>query len=201
MDTVRLRRANRRQAQGLSGKLTDLYMDSRGTSLPEAYRRPSRRHFLNRLTADIRRPGFAMVIAETDGLGRCASGFPVRGDGFWRFGFGAAPPRGIEQLTASSGVFAIIDFPVRPHPQDAHVARRSQERLPADHQASLGATLADRAGHPALTSLRSWGRPAVGEIRKPITATLLRVPVLPVGERTAPRLAGLAHDAWTRWPA
>ncbi|MFF1307974.1 hypothetical protein [Streptomyces sp. NPDC058307] len=142
-----------------------------------------------------------MVIAETDDRGRCASDFPVRGEGFWRFGFGAAPPRGVERLTPLGGVFAIIDFPVRPHPQDAHVARRSQERLPADHQASLGATLVDRADHPAFTSLRSWGRPAVGEIRKPVTATLLRVPGLPVGERTAPRPAGLAHDAWTRWSA
>ncbi|WP_254710068.1 hypothetical protein [Streptomyces lunaelactis] len=176
-------------------------MDSRETSPPEAYRRPSRRHFLDRLTADIRRPGFAMVIAETDGPVGCASGFPVRGDGFWWLGFDGAPPRGIEQLTASSGVLAITDIPVRPHPQDAHVARRSQERLPADQQASLGvATLVGRADHPALTSLRSWGWPDVGEVRKPVTATLLRVLVLPVCERTAPRLEGLVHDAWTRWP-
>lgn len=153
-----LRRVNRRPAQGLSGKLTDLH----------------------RLTADIRRPGFAMVIAETDGLVGCAFGFPV--------------------VAASSGVFAIIDMLVRPHPQDAHVARRLQERPPADHQASLGATLVDRADHPALTALRSWGWLDVGEIWKPITATLLRALVLPVGGRTAARPEGLAHDAWTRWP-
>jgi hypothetical protein len=202
MDAVRLRRVNRRQAQGLSGKLTDLYGDSRKTSPPEAYRRTSRQHVLNRLTAGIRRPGFAMVIAETGGLVGCASGFPVRGDGFWWLGFDGALPRAIEQLTASGGDFAIPDIPVRPHPQDAHVARRSQERLPADQQASLGvATLVYRADHPALPSLCFWGWPAAGEIRKPITATLLRVSALPLGVRTAMRPAGLAHDAWTRWPA
>lgn len=200
MDAVRLRRVNRRLTQGLSGKLTDLYVDSRETSPPEAYRRPSRGHSLNRPTADIRRPGFAMVIAETDGLVGCAPGFPVHGDGCWWLGFEGALPRGIEQLTASSGVFAITDILVRPHPQDAHMARRLQERLPADHQASLGATLVDRADHPALTALRSWGWPDVGEIWKPISARLLRVLVLPVGERTAARPEGLAHDAWTRWP-
>jgi hypothetical protein len=199
MEAIRLRRVNRRLAQGLSGKLTDLYVDSRETSPPEAYCRPSRRHFLNRLTADIRRPGFAMVIAETDGLVGCAFGFPVRSAGFWWPGFDGALPRGIEQLAAPSGVFAITDILVRPHPQDAHVARRLQERLLADHQASLGATLVDRADHPILTTLRSWGWLDVGEFWKPTSATLLRVLVLPVGEPTAARPEGLAHDAWTRW--
>ncbi|MGW0632392.1 GNAT family N-acetyltransferase [Streptomyces sp. NPDC002758] len=200
MDAVRLRRVNRWQAQGLSGKLTDLYVDSRETPPPEAYRRPNRRHFLNRLTADIRRPGFAMVIAETNGLVGCAFGFPVRSDGFWWLGFDGALPRGIEQLTASSGVFAITDILVRPHPQDQGVGRRLQERLLADGQASLGATLVDRADHPTLTALRSGRWLDVGEIWKPISATLLRVLVLPLGERTAARLEGLAHDARTRWP-
>lgn len=185
MDAVRLRRVNRWLAQGLSGKLVDLYVDSRETSPPQAYRRPSRQQFLNRLTAEIRRPGFAMVIAETDGLVGCAFGFPVRGDGFWRLGFGGALPRGIERLTASSGVFAITDILVRPHLQDEHVARRLQERLLTDHQASLGVTLVDQADHPALTALHSGGWRDVGEIWKPVSATLLRVLVLPVGERTA----------------
>ncbi|WP_369244785.1 hypothetical protein [Streptomyces sp. R41] len=200
MDAVRLRRVNRWQAQGVSGELADLYVDSRETSPREAYRPPGRQDFLNRLTAEIRRPGFAMVIAETDGLVGCAFGFPVRSDGFWWLGFDGALPRGIEQLTESGGVFAITDLLVRPHPQDAHMARRLQERLLADHQASLGATLVDRADHPALTALRSWGWLDVGEIWRPVSATLLRVLVLPVGERTAARLEGLAHDAWTRWP-
>lgn len=200
-DAVRLRRVNRWQAQGLGGELADLYVASRETSPRETYRAPGREDFLNRLTGDIRRPGFAMVIAETDGLVGCALGFPVRGDGLWWLGFDGALPRSIEQLTASGGVFAITDILVRPHPQDEHVARRLQERLLTDHQASLGATLVDRADRPTLTALRSWGWLDVGEIWRPVSTTLLRVLVLPVGERTAARLEGLAHDARTRRPA
>ncbi|MFD3581712.1 hypothetical protein [Streptomyces sp. NPDC058683] len=200
MDAVRLRRVNRWQAQDLSGKLTDLYVDSRETSPPEACRRLSRRRFLNRLTADIRRPGFALVIAETDRLVGCAFGFPVRGDGCLWLGVDAALSRGIGQLTAPGGVFAVTDILVRPHPRGAHVARRLQDRLLAGHQAKLGATLVDGADLPALAALRSWGWLDVGETWMPIGATLLRVLVLPVGERTTARLRGPAHDAWTRWP-
>lgn len=200
MDAVLLRRVNRWQAQGVSGELADLYMDSRGTSPRAAYRPPGRQDFLNRLSAEIRRPGFAMVIAETDGLVGCAFGFPVRSDGFWWLGFDGALPRGIERLTESGGVFAITDILVRPHPRDKHVARRLQERLLSDQHASLGATLVDRFDHPALAALRSWGWLDVGEIWRPVSATLLRVLVLPVGERTAARLTGLAREAWTRWP-
>jgi hypothetical protein len=201
MEAVRLRRVNRGLAQDLSGKLTDLYVDCHETSSrPDAYCRPSRRHFLNRLTADIRRPGFAMVIAETDCLAGCAFGFPVRSDGFWSTGLDGALPRGVERLAAAGGVFAITDILVPPHPQDAHVARRLQERLLADHRASLGATLVDRSDHPTLTTLRSWGWLDVGAFCRPTSATLLRVLVLPVGEPTALRPEGLAHDAWTRRP-
>ncbi|MFI6495074.1 hypothetical protein ACIBK0_48270, partial [Streptomyces sp. NPDC050564] len=110
MDALRLRRVNRWQAQGLAGGLADLYVDSRETSPREEYRPPGRQDFLNRLTGDIRRPGFAMVIAEADGLVGCAYGFPVRSDGFWWLGFDGALPRSIEQLTESGGVFAITDI-------------------------------------------------------------------------------------------
>ncbi|TFV32019.1 hypothetical protein E4K10_13680 [Streptomyces sp. T1317-0309] len=202
MDAVLLRRVNRWQAQAVSGELADLYVDSRETSPREPYRPPGRQDFLNRLTTEIRRPRFAMVIAETDGLVGCAFGFPVRGDGFWWLGFEGALPRGIEQLTESGGLFAITDILVRPHPrnQEHDVARRLQEWLLTDHQASLGATLVHRADHLVIAALRSWGWLDVGEIWRPISATLLRVLVLPVGERTAARLEGLAYGAWTRWP-
>ncbi|WP_369171245.1 hypothetical protein AB5J49_26600 [Streptomyces sp. R28] len=200
MDAVRLRRVNRWLAQDLGGELADLYVDSRETSPAEAYRSRSRQDFLNRLTGDIRRPGFAMVIAETDGLVGCAYGFPVRSDGFWWLGFDGALPSSIEQITESGGVFAITDILVRPPPQDQDVARRLQKRLLSDHQASLGATLVDQDDHPALASLRSWGWLDVGEVRRPASPTMFRALVFPLGERTAARLEGLAHDAWTRWP-
>ncbi|MFF8534350.1 hypothetical protein ACF07B_20805 [Streptomyces sp. NPDC015532] len=176
-------------------------MDSHETSSrPDAYGRPSRRQFLDRLTADIRRPGFAMVIAETDGLVGCAFGSPMLSDAFGRIGFDRALPRGVEQLAAAQGVFAITDILIPPHPQNAHVARRLQERLLADHQASLGATLVDRADHPTLTTRRSWGWLDVGAFWKPTGTTPLRVLILPAGKSTSRRSEVLAHDAWTRWP-
>jgi hypothetical protein len=200
MDAILLRRVNRWRAQAVSGELADLYVDSREASPREAYRPPGRQDFLNRLTAEIRRPGFAMVIAETDGLVGCAFGFPVRSDGIWWPGFDGALPRGILRLTKPHGVFAITDILVRSHPQDRNVARRLQERLLSDQHAALGATLVDRFDHGALAALRSWGWLDVGELWSPVSATLLRALVLPVGERTAERPAGLAHGAWTRWP-
>jgi hypothetical protein len=199
MDAVRLRRLNRWLAQGLGEELADLYVDSRETSAPEAYRGRSRQDFLHRLTGDIRRPGFAMVIAETDRLVGCAFGFPVDSDGFWWLGFDGALPRSIEQLTGSGGVFAITTTLVRPHPQDREVARRLQERLLSNHQASLGATLVDQNDHPTLAALRSWGWRDAGEVWRPGGPTTFRALVLPRGERTAARMEGLAHDAWTRW--
>ncbi|MEU9917601.1 hypothetical protein [Streptomyces sp. NPDC051001] len=200
MDAILLRRVNRWRAQAVSGKLADLYVDSREASPREAYRPPGRQEFLNRLTAEIRRPGFAMVIAETDGLVGCAFGFPVRSDGVLWPGVDGALPRGIVRLTKPRGVFAITDILVRPHPQDRNVARRLQERLLSDQHAALGATLVDRFDHGALAALRSWGWLDVGELWSPVSATLLRALVLPVGERTAARPAGLAHGTWTRWP-
>lgn len=101
MEAVRLRRVNHWLAQGLGGELAELYVDSREMSAAEAHRSRSRHDFLNRLTGDIRRPGFAMVIAETDHVVGCAFGFPVRSDGFWWLGFDGALPHSIEQLTAS----------------------------------------------------------------------------------------------------
>jgi hypothetical protein len=200
MDAVRLRRVNRSLAQDLSGKLADLYVDARETSPREAYRAPGRQDFLNRLTGDIRRPGFAMVIAETDHLVGCTYGFPVRSDGFWWLGFDGALPQSIEQLTESGGVFAITSILVQPHEQGQDMARRLQERLLSDHQASLGATLVDQNDHPTLASLRSWGWLDVGEVRRSADPTMFRALVFPLGERTTARLEGLAHDAWTRWP-
>ncbi|WP_249125795.1 hypothetical protein [Streptomyces sp. A2-16] len=199
-DAVRLRRVNRWLAQDLSGELADLYVDSRQTSAAEAYRTRSRQDFLNRLAGDIRRPGFAMVIAETDHLVGCAFGFPVAGDGFWWRGFDGALPRSIEQLTLSGGVFAITGILVRPRPRDREVARRLQERLLSGHQASLGATLVDPGDLQTLASLRSWGWLDLGEVWRPAGPTALHALVFPLGERTTARLDGLAHDAWTRWP-
>jgi hypothetical protein len=191
MAPVRLRRLNRWLVEDLCEDLADLYVESRVTAPGDAYRRPSRQNFLDRLTTDIRRPGFAMVIAETDRLMGCAFGFPVRGDGSWRVGFDGTLPRSIDQLTVSGRVFAFADILVRPHPQDRDLARRVQERLLTDHQSSLGATLVDRADRATSAALRSWGWLDIGKFRRPAGPTTFRALVLPVGERTTARLEGL----------
>ncbi|UQA94452.1 hypothetical protein [Streptomyces halobius] len=177
--------------EDLREDLADLYVESRATAPGDPYRRPSRQDFLNRLTTYMRRPGFAVVIAEMDGLMGCAFGFPVRGDGSWWFGFDGALPRSIDQLTVSGRAFAFGDILIRPHPQDRGLARRVQERLLTGHQASLGATLVDPADRPALAALRSWGWLDIGELRRPAGATTFRALVLPLGERTTARLEGL----------
>lgn len=188
---VRLRQLDRRMVDGMREDLADLYVDSRATAPGDAYRRPGRQDFLNRVTTDMGRPGFAMVIAESDGLMGCAFGFPVRGDGSWWLGFDGVMPRSVGHLTVSGRAFAFSDILIRPHPQDRRLARRVQERLLTDHQASLGATLVDGADHAALAALRSWGWLDVGELRRPLGAATFRALVFPAGERTAASLAGL----------
>ncbi|MDG4857974.1 hypothetical protein P8605_07360 [Streptomyces sp. T-3] len=180
--------------------LADLYAACCATPPSESFRSRSRLDFLSRLSGDTRRPGFAMVIAETQGLVGCAVGFPVRSDDSWWLGFVGALPRTVEQLTESDGVFAITQLLVRPHARELEVARRLQERVLAEHQASLGVTLVVPDDHPRLDSLRSWGWRDLGEIWRPAGPAAFRVMVLPVGERTAQRLEGLSRHAWTRWP-
>ncbi|MFI1399940.1 hypothetical protein [Streptomyces sp. NPDC020681] len=88
----------------------------------------------------------------------------------------------MEQLTESDNVFAINKILVAAHAQDDDIARRLQQRLLTDHQASLGATLVDQADHPSLASLRSWGWRDIGEVWKPAGPTVFRALVLPLGE-------------------
>ncbi|MGW2572061.1 hypothetical protein [Streptomyces sp. NPDC001537] len=183
MAPVRLRRLNRRLVEDLREDLAGLYAESRVRARGDAYRPPGRQEFLNRLTADLRRPGFAMVIAESDGLMGCAFGFPVRGDGSWWLGFDGVLPRSVGCLTVSGRAFAFGDILIRPHPQDPELARRVQERLLTDHQASLGAVLVDGADHPTLAALRSWGWLDVGELRRPLGVTTFRALVFPLAER------------------
>ncbi len=191
MAPVRLRRLSRWLVEDLREDLAGLYVESRATPPGAPYRRPSRQNFLNRLVTEMRRPGFAMVIAETDSLRGCAFGFPVRRDGSWWLGFEGTLPRSVGQLTVSGNVFAFADILIRPHPQDRELAHRVQERLLIDHQALLGATLVDRADHPTLAALRSWGWLDIGELRRPLGTATLRALVFPLGERTTARPGGL----------
>ncbi|MFF5518865.1 hypothetical protein [Streptomyces coeruleorubidus] len=203
---VRLRRLNRWQAETLREDLADLYVESSRAQAGQEYR--GREAFLRRLTGDIRRAGFALLIAEDTAFAGCAYGFPVPREGTWWRGFDGALPQSVEQLTASGHVFAITEIVVHPHTDDQGLARRLQERLLADHHASLGATLVHQADALACDAFLSWGWQDIGAIRRPPDPTVLRPPapallralVLPLGPRSTARADGLAHENRTQRP-
>ncbi|WP_234390453.1 hypothetical protein [Streptomyces sp. MMG1533] len=207
---VRLRPLNRWQAETLREDLADLYVESSRARPGEEYE--GREAFLRRLTGDIRRPGFALLIAEDTAFAGCAYGFPVRREGAWWRGFVGPLPRSVEQLTASGHVFAITETLIHPHTQDRNLARRLQERLLADHHASLGATLVDQTDAMALDAFLSWGWEDIGQVlRRPSDpASLhpsdsearraLRALVLPLGPHTIADPQALAHENRTQRP-
>ncbi|MFF3494481.1 hypothetical protein ACFYWS_24365 [Streptomyces sp. NPDC002795] len=96
--------------------------------------------FLQRLLTDMRRPGFALVVAENTALTACAYGFPLR-EGLMEIREIVVPRRVREQ---SQG-------------RDWNLARRLQRRLLDDHGHATGLTLVDRTDVRALAALRSWG--------------------------------------------
>ncbi|MFV0133163.1 hypothetical protein ACLGIH_07960 [Streptomyces sp. HMX87] len=202
---VRLRRLDRWQTETLREDLADLYVESSRARPGAEYR--GREEFLRRLTAAVRRPGFALLIAEDTAFAGCAYGFPVGRDGTWWRGFEGTLPQGVGQLTASGHVFAVTETLVHPYTeqQDA-VARRLQERLLADHHASLGATLVSEADPVALDAFRSRGWQDVGRVLRSPDPSALRPPapvplralILDLGPRTAARPHGLAHENRTQ---
>jgi len=198
LDTVRLRRLNRWQAEGLREDLADLYVESSATEAGEEFH--DRQKFLHRLADNVKLPGFDMLVAEAEALTGCVLGFSVPRDGSWWQGFDGPLPQNLEQLTASGHVFAILETVVHPH-QHAHgLARRLQERLLIDHQASLGVTLVDQSACSAGAALTDWGWQEAGRIQRMPGPTTLRVLVLPLGERTEQHPDGLAHNDRTQRP-
>ncbi|MEU7578671.1 hypothetical protein AB0B50_13800 [Streptomyces sp. NPDC041068] len=96
--------------------------------------------FLRRLRYDMRRPGFALLVAEDPLMTACAYGFPVR-----------------------ARLFAIREIVVPPGVRRQHfsrewnLARRLQRRLLCDHGNATGITVVARSDRPTLDALRSWG--------------------------------------------
>jgi len=207
-DALRLRRLNRWQAETLKEDLADLYVESSRAQPGEGYR--GREAFLRRLTGAIRRPGFALLIAESTAFAGCVYGFPVRREGTWWRGFDGPLPQSVEQLTASGHVFAITETVVHPHADDQGLARRLQHRLLADHHASLGATLVEQADAAVCNAFLSWGWQDIGLVRRPSDEQLLRPSdpvvlralVLPfgLGRLTTAHPDGLAHEIRTQRP-
>ncbi|MFF4804052.1 hypothetical protein ACFY1U_37695 [Streptomyces sp. NPDC001351] len=194
MDTVRLRRLNRWQAEGLREDLADLYVESSVTPPGEEFR--GRQEFLWRLTDGVKLPGFDMLVAEARSLTGCVFGFPVPRDGSWWEGFDGPLPQNLEQLTASGHVFAILETVVHPHQYARGLARRLQQRLLADHQSSLGVALVDQSDGSARAALEAWGWQEAGHVLR--APTVLCVLLLPLGERTTEHPDGLAHNDRTQ---
>jgi len=196
MDTVRLRRLNRWQAEGLREDLADLYVESTVTRPGEEFH--GRQEFLRRLADAVKLPGFDMLVAEARSLTGCVFGIPVPRDGSWWQGFDGPLPQNLEQLTASGHVFATLETVVHPHQYARGLARRLQERLLADHEASLGVTLVDRSEPSARAALEAWGWQDAGRVHR--AQTVLCVLLLPLGERTTEHPDGLTHNDRTQRP-
>ncbi|BDD73258.1 hypothetical protein ACWDYK_22310 [Streptomyces anthocyanicus] len=158
----RLRPLTRRQIEDRFAELGNLYAQTSGGG-PRAWN-VARGAFLRRLTADVRRPGFGLLIAETTVLTGCAYGYPVPGGdppgvrGLERYLTGSVLP-----VAASGRLFLVsgIVVPARVrrehHDRAWNLARRLQARLLAEHDAALGVTLVDRADGATVRALRSWG--------------------------------------------
>ena len=198
LDTVRLRRLNRWQAEGLREDLADLYVESSAAEPGEEFH--DRQQFLHRLADDVKLPGFDMLVAESEALTGCVWGFSVPRDGSWWQGFDGPLPQNLEQLTASGHVFAILETVVHPHQHARGLARRLQERLLTDHQASLGVTLVDQSAGSTCAVFKNWGWQDAGRIERLPGPKAFRVLVLPLGERTEDHPDGLAHNDRTQRP-
>ncbi|MEV6174640.1 hypothetical protein AB0L99_41335 [Streptomyces sp. NPDC051954] len=200
MDTVRLRRLNRWQAEHLREDLADLYVES--SAAPPGEEFEGRQGFLRRLEHDVQLPGFDLLVAEARSLTGCVFGIPVPRDGSWWQGFDGPMPQNLEQLTASGHVFAILETIVHPHQQarSRGLVRRLQERLLADHQASLGVTLVVESDRSVRAALEAWGWQEAGQVHRLPGPTPLRLLVLPLGARTVEQPDGLGHNDRTHRP-
>ncbi|WP_327692249.1 MULTISPECIES: hypothetical protein [unclassified Streptomyces] len=194
-DAIRLRRLSRQQAQDLREDLADLYVESTPGSVVERCR--GRRDFLRRLAGDVRRPGFALVLAETTTVVGCAFGVPVgRRDLWWR-GVDPAPQRSVARLTAAGQAFALTQVVADPHGQNRAIAHRLQQRLLTARHATLGLTLVHPADRAARAAFESWGWQDIGEVAAFPGPVVLRALVMPRGE---PPQAGDAVRSSPRRP-
>jgi anti-anti-sigma factor len=184
-DGIRLRRLTRWQTEAMGEDIADLAMASVADTLGESFH--NRGAFLHRLAISARRPGFALLVAETTALVGCAYGFPVSPDGSGRRGFDHMLQQSIQRITACARFLVLTQIVAHPHAQHRDIAHRLQQRLLADRHATLGVALlhpADRAGQAAF---ESWGWQNMGEIvglPGPVAPCVLTLPL------EGPSLAG-----------
>ncbi|MQY35541.1 hypothetical protein SRB17_35190 [Streptomyces sp. RB17] len=148
-------------------ELGDLYAEVSGGG-PWAWNQ-ARAAFLRHLSADARRPGFSLLIAESTALTGCAYGFRAGGAGPWWAGFDGHVRGSLLRRVAPGRLFVVagivVPSRVRREYQDRawNLARRLQRRLLADDGAALGVTLADSRDDGAVETLWSWGWRSAGD--------------------------------------
>jgi hypothetical protein len=116
------------------------------------------------LAVTARRPGFALLGAETTVLVGCAFGFPMGSEGSGSRGSDGTLQEIIQWLTSRARFVVLTQGVAHPHVQHRDIARRPQQRLLTELHSSLGLTLlhpADRAGQAAFSS---WGWQNRGEV-------------------------------------
>lgn len=173
-DGIRLRRLTRRQAEGMSEEIADLVVEP-GAALSAQTDR-ERGEVMRRLAVSARRPGFALLLAETTALVGCAFGFPV--------GPGAGSERGVhasvQRFTGRAQFVLLTQLVERHHAQHRDIGRLLQERLLADRDTDLGVALLDPADRAGQAAFESWGWRNCGEMLglpgrgAPCVMTLLR---------------------------
>ncbi len=155
----RVRPLSRRQIEDRLQDLGVLYEETSGGS-----RNGDRDAFLRRLAGEVRRPGFALLIAENTTLTACAYGFPVRAADPWWQGHDARLPRRLHGL-ALTGRRALRGLRDRRSAPRAHplpgpgLEPRPPPPAPAARRSRPG-----RRRHPdprtdtaSLAAYRAWG--------------------------------------------
>ncbi|MEU0599935.1 STAS domain-containing protein [Streptomyces sp. NPDC006393] len=159
---IRVRRLTRRQAEDMCEDIADLAAASVAGTAGEAYH--DRADFLRRLAVTARRPGFALLVAETTVLVGCVFGFPVCPDGAGRRGFDATLQGIVQRLTSRARFVVLTQVVAHPHAQNREIARCLQQRLLADRHVRLGVALLHPADLAGQALFSSWGWQNMGEV-------------------------------------
>lgn len=134
----RVRRLSRYQVDDLRVELGALYAAHSGREGGEGERLG--RSFVRRLAVDVRRSGFALLIAESSALTACAYGFPLRARLFEIREI--VVPRRVREQSPQG---------------DWNLARRLQRALLGGQEDTTGVTVVDRTDLYRLGALRAWG--------------------------------------------
>jgi hypothetical protein len=140
-----------------------------------------------------------MLTVEASNPVGYASGLLIRGDGSWWPGSDGVLPPAVNRPTGADLTLTFTRILVHPLARNRDMARRLQERLLAEHQASLGVTSVDRADQPVPAALRSWSRKDAGDVSRAADGAVFLSLVLLWGVRTAARPEELDHHSWTGW--